>query len=169
MTNKKIKNIKIFFASDHAGFALKSKLIEALKKENESKYESENPTEILIEDCGPYSNESVDYPDYADAVCKKIKTSVDLAELEEFGVLICGSAQGMAMRANKFLNIRAALVWNEESVSLSREHNNANIICIGARFCNFETALNWINLFKKTSFAQGRHQTRVAKVSKTTA
>lgn len=150
-------NRKIIIAADHAGFELKSKLVEVMKIENE------------VEDCGPFSSESVDYPDFADQVCKKLNTNETNAELIEFGVLICGSAQGMAMRANKFSNIRAALVWNDESVKLSREHNNANIICIGSRFCDFETALRWINLFKNTSFAQGRHQTRVAKVSKATS
>lgn len=149
--------MKILFAADHAGFELKNKLVSALKLQNE------------VVDLGPFNAESVDYPDYADQVCKKLKTNETEANLTEFGVLICGSAQGMAMRANKFSNIRAALVYSEESVKLSREHNNANIICIGARFCDFETALRWINLFKDTPFAQGRHQTRVAKVSKATS
>ncbi|MEK6628350.1 MAG: RpiB/LacA/LacB family sugar-phosphate isomerase [Bdellovibrionota bacterium] len=149
--------MKIFIAADHAGIELKNKLVAALKKENQ------------VEDLGPYSSESVDYPDFADQVCKKLKTNETDAELAEFGILICGSAQGMAMRANKFSNIRAALVWNDESVKLAREHNNANIICIGSRFYDFETALRWINFFKNTSFAQGRHQTRVAKVSRATS
>lgn len=148
--------MKILIASDHAGVELKNKLILALRSEDQ------------IEDFGPFSTESVDYPDFADHVCKKLKTSETEPQLSEFGILICGSAQGMAMRANKFSNIRAALVYNDDTVQLSREHNNANIICIGSRFCEFETALRWINLFKKTSFAQGRHQTRIAKLSRTT-
>ncbi len=149
--------MKLLIASDHAGFELKKKLVENLK------------SQAKVEDCGPFANDSVDYPDYADLLCKKLKTNSTQAELIEFGVLICGSAQGMAMRANKFSNIRAALVYNDETVKLSREHNNANIICIGARFCDFETALGWINLFKDTPFAQGRHQTRVAKISGATS
>jgi len=149
--------MKIIMASDHAGFELKNNLATTLKLQNQ------------VEDCGPFSTESVDYPDFADQVCKTLNTNDTEADLIEFGVLICGSAQGMAMRANKFSNIRAALVYNDETAKLAREHNNANIICIGARFCSFETALRWINIFKNTSFAQGRHQTRVAKISKATS
>lgn len=149
--------MKILIGSDHAGFELKTKLVEYLKQQNE------------VEDCGPYSADSVDYPDYADLVCKKLQPETDSAMISQFGILICGSAQGMAMRANKFSHVRAALVYSDETVKLSREHNNANIVCIGARFCDFETALRWTNLFKDTPFAQGRHQTRVAKVSSATS
>ncbi len=149
--------MKIIIAADHAGIDLKSQIVEALK----------NKFEVL--DCGPFTNDSVDYPDYADQVCKKLKTKENQIQLDEFGILICGSAQGMAMRANKFANIRAALVYNDETVKLSREHNNANIICIGARFCDFDTAMRWITVFQTTAFAQGRHQTRVAKVSSITS
>ncbi|MEQ1721701.1 MAG: RpiB/LacA/LacB family sugar-phosphate isomerase [Pseudobdellovibrio sp.] len=149
--------MKILLASDHAGIELKKNLVEALKLQNE------------IQDFGPHSTDSVDYPDFADLVCKNLNTSDNQPELKELGILICGSGQGMALRANKYKNIRAALVYNDEIVKLSREHNNANIICIGARYCDFETALRWINLFKNTAFAQGRHQTRVAKVSSPTS
>lgn len=149
--------MKIWLASDHAGLELKNKLVEHFR------------LQLQVEDCGPHDSESVDYPDFADIVCRKLKTDDNIPELSEFGVLICGSAQGMAMRANKYSHIRAALVYSEESVRLSREHNNANIICIGARFCDFETALRWVNLFKDTPFAQGRHQSRVAKVSGATS
>jgi ribose 5-phosphate isomerase B len=149
--------MKILIASDHAGLELKKELVLALGHENQ------------IEDLGPFSTDSVDYPDYANQVCKKLSTPQDEPLLNEFGVLICGSGQGMALRANKFPLIRAALVYNDEIVKLSREHNNANIICIGARFCDFETALRWIKIFGQTPFAQGRHQTRVAKVSAPTS
>ena len=149
--------MNLLIASDHAGFELKKKIVEHLK------------SQVKVEDCGPFASDSVDYPDYADILCKKLKTNSTEANLAEFGILICGSAQGMAMRANKFSDVRAALVYNDETVKLSREHNNANIICIGARFCDFETALRWINLFKDTPFAQGRHQTRVAKISGATS
>jgi ribose 5-phosphate isomerase B len=148
--------MKILLASDHAGIELRKNLAEALKLQNE------------VHDFGPQTTESVDYPDFADLICKQLKTEENQPELKEFGILICGSGQGMALRANKYSNIRAALVYNDDIVKLSREHNNANIICIGARYCNFETALAWINLFKNTAFAQGRHQTRVAKVSRPT-
>lgn len=148
---------KILIASDHAGIELKKKIVDILSKENQ------------IEDLGPFSAESVDYPDFADQVCKKITSSESEKDLNQFGILICGSGQGMAMRANKYKHIRAALVYNDEIAKLSREHNNANIICIGARFSDSDNALRWINTFKNTSFAQGRHQTRVAKVCSPTS
>lgn len=148
--------IKIWIASDHAGFDLKNSLIEQLKKN----------THLEIVDCGPTENKSVDYPDFADQVCKKIKpNTTEQPLLTEFGILVCGSGQGMALRANKYSHIRAALVYNDEIAALSREHNNANILCIGSRFCTLEMALKWTELFKETAFAGGRHQTRVAKVS----
>jgi ribose 5-phosphate isomerase B len=149
--------MKILIASDHAGFELKNKLVEALKNNFE------------VQDFGPQSLDSVDYPDFANLVCKNLKTENDQPQLKEFGILVCGSGQGMALRANKFQQIRAALVYSDEITKLSREHNNANIICIGSRFCDFETALRWVNIFKESTFAQGRHQTRVAKVSSPTA
>lgn len=145
--------MKIFIGSDHAGYELKNRLVEALKADNQ------------IEDCGTHSLDSVDFPDYADRVCRSLSASSDAqTEPTAFGILVCGSGQGMAMRANKYPHIRAALVYNDEIAQLSREHNNANIICIGARFCDFESAFRWIQIFKKTHFSQGRHQTRVAKI-----
>ncbi len=144
---------KIYIASDHAGLKLKNQIVTALKLEND------------VQDLGPFDTASVDYPDYANLVCAQIKPQVDLTELREMAILICGSAQGMALRANKFSHIRAALVYSDEISRLSREHNNANVICLGSRFCTTEEALKWINTFKKTAFAGGRHQTRVAKVS----
>lgn len=149
--------MKILIASDHAGIELKNKIIENLKFDNN------------IKDYGPFTSDSVDYPDFADQVCQQLYTSQTDVNLKEFGILICGSGQGMMMRANKFSEIRAALVYNDEVTKLSREHNNANIICIGARFCDFDSVIKWINIFKNTAFAQGRHQTRVAKVSKPTS
>jgi ribose 5-phosphate isomerase B len=147
--------MKILIASDHAGLELKNKVIAALKNENK------------IIDLGPNSTESVDYPDYANKLCLELKKNLNSESnaLSEFGILICGSGQGMSMRANKFLNVRAALVYNDEMAVLSREHNDANVICLGSRFCSPDQALKWINLFKITTFAGGRHQTRVAKVS----
>lgn len=147
---------KIYIASDHAGFELKKQMVEALKA---------NGSECEIVDLGPSTAESVDYPDFADKLCKTINPQIDAPNLSEVGVLICGSGQGMAMRANKYPHVRAALVYNDEITALSREHNNANIICLGSRFCTTEQALKWINIFKKTAFAGGRHQTRVAKLA----
>jgi ribose 5-phosphate isomerase B len=147
---------KIYIASDHAGFELKKQMVEALKASG---------SECEIVDLGPSTADSVDYPDFADKLCKTINPQIDATNLREFGVLICGSGQGMAMRANKYPHVRAALVYNDEITALSREHNNANIICLGSRFCTPEQALKWINIFKKTAFAGGRHQTRVAKLA----
>lgn len=144
--------MKILIASDHAGVELKTKVIEALK------------TGYEIQDFGPSTTASVDYPDFANLVCQNLNTEEDQPKLKEFGVLICGSGQGMAIRANRFKNIRAALVYNNEIAALSREHNNANIICIGSRFVSLENAVHWIKTFKDSTFAQGRHQTRVAKL-----
>jgi len=144
--------MNFFIASDHAGFELKQKVIAALKDTHS------------IEDFGTHSLDSVDYPDYADQVCRRLNPSENEAHLTECGILICGSGQGMAIRANKFRHIRAALVYNDEITQLSREHNNANIICIGSRTCDAQSALRWIEIFKKTAFLQGRHQTRVAKI-----
>jgi len=146
--------VKILIASDHAGVDLKSKVIDALRFQNN----------VEVVDYGPQTKESVDYPDFADLICKNLKTDEDTPALKEMGILICGSGQGMAIRANRYKNIRAALVYNNEIASLSREHNNANIICIGARSASPDEAIQWINTFKETAFAQGRHQTRVAKL-----
>lgn len=148
--------MKVFIASDHAGYELKDRLVEALKND------------FQVQDFGTHACESVDFPDYADLVCKSINTKNNTQFLNEFGILICGSGQGMSMRANKYPHIRAALVYNDEITKLSREHNDANVICIGARFCDFESALKWITTFKNTPFAQGRHQTRVAKICRPT-
>jgi ribose 5-phosphate isomerase B len=160
--------ITLYVASDHAGFELKKQILEH--------YAKLLKTEISLIDLGPFSNESVDYPDYADLVCLKLKDTWMNSEIElpeplvnkrlDLGVLICGSGQGMAIRANKFSYIRAGLVYNSEMAQLSRQHNNANVICLGSRFCSLEQALLWIDIFKKTSFAGGRHQTRVAKTYK---
>lgn len=145
--------MKIYIAADHAGFELKKQVVEALQGDR-------------IEDLGPFSTDSVDYPDYADLVCRKIEPSLPSeTHLSTLGILICGSGQGMALRANKYSHIRAALVYNDEIAKLAREHNNANVICIGSRFADLESALKWIRIFKETAFSQGRHQTRVAKVS----
>ncbi len=139
--------IKIFIASDHAGFDFKNKIFEWLKNDFD------------IVDLGPSSEASVDYPDYADLVCHKLKLNS-----EAFGILICGSGQGMAIRANKYPFIRAALIYNDDLAKLSREHNDANVLCIGSRYCSLDDAKKWATLFLKTPFAGGRHESRVAKI-----
>lgn len=138
---------KIFIASDHAGFDFKNKIYEYFK------------TDFDVEDLGPTSEASVDYPDFADLVCQKLMISPNA-----YGILICGSGQGMAIRANKYPFIRAALIYNDDLAKLSREHNDANVICIGSRYCSLEDAKNWATLFLNTPFAGGRHESRVAKI-----
>ena len=119
--------IKIFIASDHAGTERKKEIIQWLEQQI---YKSIFSANFEINDLGPSDTQSVDYPDYANKVCNSISPSTDDTTV---GILICGSGQGMAMRANKFAHIRAALCWNEESATLSREHNNANVLCFGSR------------------------------------
>lgn len=147
--------MKLLIASDHAGFELKQHVVQALQSQ----------TNFTIQDFGTTSLDSVDYPDFADQVCKSLKSETTAAALTEMGILICGSGQGMALRANKYPHIRAALVYSEEITRLSREHNDANIICMGSRFCTLEQALHWIQIFSDTNFAQGRHQNRVIKLA----
>lgn len=141
--------MKIAIGCDHAGFELK----EEIKKYLESK-------EIAIEDKGAYSAESVDYPDYAHAVARAVENKSC-----DWGILICGSAQGVAMTANKHQQVRAAVVWKEEIAQLSRQHNNANIICLPARFMDSQTAIKSIEIFSETNFEGGRHEKRVEKIS----
>ena len=154
--------MKIYLACDHAGFELKEKIKESM-------------TEMAWEDLGVNSADSVDYPDLADKVCEKLCAApeLDLHDMDAIqgpcmGLLICGSGQGMAIRANRYSDVRAALCWNAESAALSREHNNANILCLGARFLTLEQAQDMIRIFFQTKFAGGRHSKRVAKLSRDT-
>jgi ribose 5-phosphate isomerase B len=140
--------MKILIANDHAGFELKQKLIAKLSV----KYE--------FEDLGAYSEESVDYPDYAKKLCQKLTDKE-----ADFGVLICGSGVGISIAANRYPKVRAALVYNEEIAKLARMHNDANVICLGARFLNEDMALNLIETFISTQFEGGRHSKRVEKLS----
>jgi len=134
-------------ASDHAGFEMKQKLIEYFDKE------------FIFEDLGAYSEESVDYPDFAhkEAVLIQNKTY-------EKGILLCGSGNGIAITANKHIGIRAAICWNVEIAKLARQHNNANILVIPARFIDFEEAKKCVTTFFSTDFEGGRHQNRVEKI-----
>ena len=159
--------IKIFIASDHAGVELKSKLLMELRSANyTSRYE--------VMDLGPQSTESVDYPDFADLVCKKIHgfsllnsdaKNSEIPSATELGILICGSGQGMAMRANKYSHIRAALCWSVEVAKLSRSHNDANVLCLAGREIKADLNLKIMREFLATNFEGGRHQGRVLKVS----
>ncbi len=146
---------KVLIASDHAGFELKKILLETDKK-------------TPWVDMGTYSSDSVDYPDLADQLCQKLISETQNSEsMEIFGVLICGSGQGMAIRANRYPQIRAALCFNAEITRLSREHNNANVLVLPGRFVTPEQALEFVKIFAETKFAGGRHSARVAKLAKT--
>ena len=139
---------KLYIASDHAGFTLK----EFVKKKLSKK--------IKFDDQGPHSDEiSVNYPDFAHKLCKKVSKNSS-----NMGILICGSGMGMAMAANRHKKIRAALCYSVKNTKLSRLHNNANVITLGARLINKNTAMKCINTFLKTKFEGGRHQKRVKKI-----
>lgn len=135
-------------ASDHAGFEAKEKVKEVLEKMGH-----------MPVDFGTHDNESVDYPDFAVQVAQK----VDAGEHEK-GILICGSGQGMCMTANKFKNIRAALVYDENSAQLTRQHNNANIICLPGRSLDDDQLKTVLETWLSTAFEGGRHQRRVKKI-----
>ena len=139
---------KICIASDHAGYKTKEHIKNILVK-----------NEISVIDLGPYNENSVDYPDYAKKVRNRIK-----AKRSDIGILICGSGTGMAISANKSKDIRAAVCYNSKSTYLSRAHNNANIICLGARMTKKNALINNIKIFLKTKFEGGRHVRRIKKL-----
>jgi ribose 5-phosphate isomerase B len=139
----------IAIGSDHAGFEYKEDLISFLESKG-----------LLFTDFGTHSKESVAYPDFAHPVAKAVEE-----EEAAFGILVCGSANGVAITANKHQGIRAAICWGEELAKLSREHNNANIICIPARFVREGDAEKMVAIFLSTNFEGGRHATRVNKIA----
>lgn len=134
---------------DHAGFEYKVELVKHL---NKSGYQ--------VADFGTYSVDSVDYPDFAHPT----SASVENGEAA-FGILICGSANGVCMTANKHKGIRAALCWQRDVAEITRKHNNANIICIPARFVSFFLCVEMVETFIKTAFEGGRHQERIQKMN----
>jgi ribose 5-phosphate isomerase B len=136
----------LLIAADHAGFELK----EQLKKLR---------PDLPWEDLGPATADRVDYPDYAYKVASRIQGANDR------GVLICGSGQGMMIGANRFKKVRAALAWIPEIAKLSRSHNDANVLCLAARFTSAEAAAEMLDIFLKTEFEGGRHQDRVTKLT----
>ena len=139
---------KLAIACDHAGFDYK----EIIKKHLSEKYE--------LKDYGTYSNDSVDYPDFVHPAASSVENGEN-----ELGILICGSGQGVAITANKHQQIRCALCWDSELASLAKQHNNANMVAIPARFVSEEKALEIVDTFLKTEFEGGRHQNRVDKIS----
>ena len=140
--------MKILIGNDHAGYSLKLSIIKNL----EDKYE--------FFDKGSYSNESVDYPDYASIIAKEIQS-----EKGDLGILICGTGNGVCMTANKYKGIRAVICWNEEIAKLAKQHNNANIICIPSRFIKVEEAIKIIESFILEKFEGGRHERRIKKIN----
>ena len=144
-------NAPLSFAvgGDHAGFDYKNDLISFLEAKG-----------ITVKDCGTYSADSVDYPDFAHPVAD----AVEKGEVS-FGLLLCGSANGVAITANKHQGIRAGLAWNTEVAALVRQHNDANIIALPARFITQEEAIEMVDAFLATPFEGGRHQGRVDKIS----
>ena len=147
-TDRKIKSKKVFLASDHAGFKLKEEIKKFLIKKRKK-----------VLDLGTTNTNSVDYPYFAHLLSKKMKSNNN-----KFGILVCGSGIGMDMAANKHKNIRAALCYNTKSTKLSRQHNNANVMAIGARLIKEKTALMCVSTFLKTEFVGGRHIKRIKKI-----
>ena len=145
---RKKKSKKVILASDHAGFKLKEEIKKFLIKKRKK-----------VLDLGTKNTISVDYPDYAHLLSKKMRKNKN-----QFGILICGSGVGMSMAANKHKNIRAALCYNSKSTKLSRLHNNANVMTLGSRLIKKNAALKCVSIFLKTNFDGGRHLRRVKKI-----
>ena len=143
-----MENKKISIASDHAGVSLKELVSEHLTREGH---------EIINH--GTFNTESVDYPDYA----KKVTNDI-IGQVSDFGILICGTGQGMAITANKQEGIRAALCYKPEIAELSRSHNDCNVLTLGARFIDSKVAIECIIKFINTPFEGGRHQNRIDKI-----
>jgi RpiB/LacA/LacB family sugar-phosphate isomerase len=142
--------MKIAIGADHAGFALKDQVRDALRLAGHE-----------VVDAGTHSAESTDYPDYADAVARDV-----VAGVAERGILVCSTGVGMSIAANKVDGIRAALAVNPDEVRLTRAHNDANIITIGARYTDTEAANEMVRIFLETPFEGGRHARRIGKIAK---
>ncbi|MBN7814258.1 ribose 5-phosphate isomerase B [Algoriphagus pacificus] len=140
---------KVAIGGDHAGFEYKAKLVSKLESQG---YE--------VKDFGPFSTDSVDYPDYVHPLC----SAIEAGEFE-LGIVICGSGNGVAITANKHQGIRAALCWDNELAALARQHNNANVIALPARFIAYELAEQLVETFLTTDFEGGRHLNRVNKIA----
>ena len=141
--------MKVALGGDHAGFEYKKEIIAKLEADG-----------VEVEDFGPFSLESCDYPDFVHPVADAVEND-DV----DFGIIICGSGNGVAMTANKHQGIRAALAWDTEIAELARTHNDANIVSIPARYVSLDKAVKIADVFLKTDFEGGRHQRRVDKIS----
>ncbi len=140
--------LKIALASDHAGFALKSAIIQYLKKQN-----------FETIDFGCFTEESCDYPDYAHPLALAVEKDSNIA-----GIVCCGSGNGINMTVNKHQGIRSAICWNDQVAELARSHNNANVCSLPARFLSIEKALEIVHIFLNTNFEGGRHLIRINKI-----
>lgn len=141
--------LPVAIGSDHAGFEYKEEVISYLEGKG-----------VQIKDFGTHSGDSVDYPDFAHPVASAVESGG-----YAYGILICGSANGVAITANKHQGIRAAICWGDELARLARSHNNANVICIPARFVDTATAKEMVDIFGETPFEGGRHMNRVGKIA----
>ncbi len=141
--------MRIILAGEHAGVSNKKTILEHLKAKG-----------YLVEDQGAFSEESCDYPDFIHPAAEKLEQG-----FFDFGVFFCGSANGVAITANKHSGIRAAICWNNELAELARLHNNANVICIPCRFVSTESTIEMVDLFMQTKFEGGRHERRVNKIA----
>ncbi|MBM3399421.1 MAG: ribose 5-phosphate isomerase B [Bacteroidetes bacterium] len=140
--------MNLAIGSDHAGFKLKNELLVHLLEKG-----------LELQDFGPDTADSVDYPDYAHKVAESVSTGEN-----NLGILICGSGNGVCITANKHKGIRAALAWEEEIAALARQHNNANVLCVPARFVSKTKAYKIVDAWLDTKFEGGRHQNRVSKI-----
>lgn len=143
-----VTNVKIAIGSDHAGFELKQIIVEHLSSKK-----------VDFVDCGTKNLDSVDYPDFAKRVADEVSNE-DLV----MGILVCGSGQGMAMTANRYKNVRAAICHNSDVAKITREHNDANILCLGSRFIEKTEALKCVDVFLSTDFEGERHLKRINKI-----
>jgi len=141
--------MKIAIGNDHAGPEYKQAIVKILEEKG-----------ITVTNYGTDNLDSVDYPDFAHLVAKDVNSNT-----VNFGILICGSANGVAMTANKYANVRAGLCWTSEIAELVKLHNNANVLCIPARFTSVPQAIKIVDTFLSTEFEGGRHQNRVEKIS----
>jgi len=140
--------MNISIGNDHAATAYKFAIVKLLESKG-----------ILVKNYGTDLNESVDYPDFVHPVAKDI-----VSKKADYGILLCGSANGVAMTANKYKEVRAGLSWSNEIVELIRQHHNANVFCIPARYTSIPQALKMVETFLNTNFEGGRHQNRVNKI-----
>lgn len=139
----------VAIGADHAGFEYKEQIVAFFKSKN-----------IACKDFGTYSTDSADYPDFAHPVSEAVESGE-----AAFGILVCGSGNGVAITANKHQDIRAALCWQTDLAKLARQHNNANVLCLPQRFVSLQDALEMTDAFMNTEFEGGRHEKRVGKIA----